>query len=92
LIPCRGYTPPEFASKQEISSKYDVFSLGVVIIHMIAGRKHYYDHVDTPSKIIELVSDKFLNHELVFHEVMLCFTHALYVGNMSTFCFHLVGM
>ncbi|KAM0861380.1 hypothetical protein ACQ4PT_045926 [Festuca glaucescens] len=33
------------------------FSLGVVIIHMIAGRKHYYDHVDTPSKIIELVCE-----------------------------------
>ncbi|CAM0901610.1 unnamed protein product [Alopecurus aequalis] len=50
-----GYTPPEYVNKQEISPKYDVFSLGVVIIHMMAGRTHYYDHVDTPSKIIELV-------------------------------------
>ncbi|XP_047047367.1 disease resistance protein RGA5-like [Lolium rigidum] len=62
-----GYTPPEFASKQEISSKYDVFSLGVVIIHMIAGRKHYYDHVDTPSKIIELVCE---NWEKRLHAMM----------------------
>uniref|UniRef100_A0ACD5Y4H8 Uncharacterized protein n=1 Tax=Avena sativa TaxID=4498 RepID=A0ACD5Y4H8_AVESA len=52
-----GYTPPEYVDKQEISHKYDVFSLGVVIIHIMAGRKHYYDHVDTPSKIIELVCE-----------------------------------
>uniref|UniRef100_A0ACD5Y918 Uncharacterized protein n=1 Tax=Avena sativa TaxID=4498 RepID=A0ACD5Y918_AVESA len=52
-----GYTPPEYVDKQEISSKYDVFSLGVVIIHIMAGRKNYYDHVDTPSKIIELVCE-----------------------------------
>uniref|UniRef100_A0ACD5XQD5 Uncharacterized protein n=1 Tax=Avena sativa TaxID=4498 RepID=A0ACD5XQD5_AVESA len=52
-----GYTPPEYVDKQEISPKYDVFSLGVVIIHIMAGRKHYYDHVGTPSKIIELVCE-----------------------------------
>ncbi|CAM0901584.1 unnamed protein product [Alopecurus aequalis] len=52
-----GYTPPEYVDRQEISHKYDVFSLGVVIIHIMAGRKHYYDHVDTPSKIIELVCE-----------------------------------
>ena len=56
MIPCRGYTPPEYVDKQEISPKFDVFSLGVVIIHIMAGRKNYYDHVDNPSKIIELVS------------------------------------
>ncbi|CAM0901629.1 unnamed protein product [Alopecurus aequalis] len=52
-----GYIPPEFVNKQEISAKYDVFSLGVVIIHMMAGRKHYYDYVDNPSKISELVCE-----------------------------------
>uniref|UniRef100_A0ACD5YVF8 Uncharacterized protein n=1 Tax=Avena sativa TaxID=4498 RepID=A0ACD5YVF8_AVESA len=52
-----GYTPPEYVDKQEISPKFDVFSLGVVIIHIMAGRKHYYDHVDNPSKIIELVCE-----------------------------------
>ncbi|XP_047051552.1 putative disease resistance protein RGA1 [Lolium rigidum] len=52
-----GYTPPEYVNKQEVSPKYDVFSLGVVIIHIMAGRKHYYDYVDTPSKIIELVCE-----------------------------------
>uniref|UniRef100_A0ACD5Y9W4 Uncharacterized protein n=1 Tax=Avena sativa TaxID=4498 RepID=A0ACD5Y9W4_AVESA len=52
-----GYTPQEYVDKQEISPKFDVFSLGGVILHIMAGRKHYYDHVDTPSKIIELVCE-----------------------------------
>ncbi|KAM0867664.1 hypothetical protein ACQ4PT_041849 [Festuca glaucescens] len=52
-----GYTPPEYVDKQEISPKFDVSSLGVVIIHIMAGRKNYYDHVDNPSKIIELVCE-----------------------------------
>ncbi|CAM0901614.1 unnamed protein product [Alopecurus aequalis] len=52
-----GYTPPEYIDKQEISPKFDVFGLGVVIIHIMAGRKIYYDHVDNPSKIIELVCE-----------------------------------
>jgi len=62
-----GYTPPEYVDKQEISPKYDVFSLGVVIIHIMAGQKYYYDHVDTPSKIIELVCE---NWEKRLHAMM----------------------
>jgi len=52
-----GFTPPEYVDSQEISPKYDVFSLGVVIIYIMAGRKQYNDHFDNPSKIIGLVSE-----------------------------------
>uniref|UniRef100_A0ACD5Y923 Uncharacterized protein n=1 Tax=Avena sativa TaxID=4498 RepID=A0ACD5Y923_AVESA len=78
-----GFTPPEYVDKQEISPKYDVFSLGVVIIHIMAGRKHYYDHVGNPSKIIELVCEnwgKRLHATMLSHgseEVKTCIELAL---------------
>jgi len=78
-----GFTPPEYVDKQEISPKYDVFSLGVVIIHIMAGRRHYYDHVGNPSKIIELVCEnwgKRLHATMLSHgseEVKTCIELAL---------------
>jgi serine/threonine protein kinase len=93
LIPCRGYTPPEYVDKQEISPKFDVFSLGVVIIHIMAGRKHYYDHVDNPSKIIEIVSKKFLSHEsLSFIKLRCVFFMRWTYATCQHFAFIFVGI
>ncbi|EMS45452.1 Cysteine-rich receptor-like protein kinase 29 [Triticum urartu] len=54
-----GYIPPEHINNHQISPKYDVFSLGVIIIQIMAGRKGYNDHGDTTSlKFIESVCEK----------------------------------
>lgn len=54
-----GFMPPEYINKQEISPKYDVFSLGAVIIQIMAGRQRYRDCGRFPNeKIIELVCEK----------------------------------
>lgn len=36
-VVCRGYSPPEYIDKMSISKKYDIFSLGVVMIKIVAG-------------------------------------------------------
>ena len=48
--------PPEYINEQEISPKYDVFSLGAIIIQIMAGRQSYHDSGSVPSeKMIDLV-------------------------------------
>ena len=48
--------PPEYINKQTISQKFDVFSLGVIIIQMMAGKEGYFDCADTPpEEFIRLV-------------------------------------
>ncbi|CAO2203798.1 unnamed protein product [Urochloa humidicola] len=51
-----GYMPPEYINGQSISPKFDVFSLGVMIIRMMAGKQGHHDCADTsPKNIIKLV-------------------------------------
>ncbi|XP_037438896.1 putative receptor-like protein kinase At4g00960 [Triticum dicoccoides] len=45
-----GFMPPEYINKQEISPKYDVFSLGAIIIQIMAGRQTYHDSGSVPSE------------------------------------------
>lgn len=40
---CRGYMAPEYLNKGIITIKADIFSLGVIIIEIIAGHKNYPD-------------------------------------------------
>ncbi|KAG8090156.1 hypothetical protein GUJ93_ZPchr0011g28075 [Zizania palustris] len=51
------YMPPEYIKKRQISNKYDIFSLGVIIIQIIAGPDGFSKYGDTSSqeKFIELV-------------------------------------
>jgi serine/threonine protein kinase len=35
---CSGYQPPEYIERGEVSEKFDIFSLGVVMIHLVSGR------------------------------------------------------
>jgi len=48
--------PPEYIHYGTVSKKFDIFSLGVVIIKMVAGGEIYKD-IDS-EKIIELVWNK----------------------------------
>ncbi|CAM0901618.1 unnamed protein product [Alopecurus aequalis] len=79
----RGYIPPEYVDKQEISPKFDVYSLGILVIHIMAGRELYNNKFDSPSKIIELVCGNWKNrlHGTMWshasHEVMTCIKIAL---------------
>nr|XP_051205690.1 probable LRR receptor-like serine/threonine-protein kinase At1g53430 [Lolium perenne] len=50
-----GYIPPEYINEGLISIKFDIFSLGVVIIKMMTGRKGY-------SRITEMSSQQFIEH------------------------------
>ncbi|KAL6905913.1 hypothetical protein ACP4OV_003514 [Aristida adscensionis] len=54
----QGYMPPEYIDGGYISNKFDVFSLGVIIIKILAGNKGYYRYSDTsPEQFIELVCE-----------------------------------
>lgn len=50
-----GYMPPEYIERREITSKYDVFSLGVIIIRIVAGDEGY-------SKYAQMSLREFLEH------------------------------
>lgn len=41
--------PPEFTNNGMMTPKNDVFSLGVIIFHMMAGEKGYNDYCDLRS-------------------------------------------
>ena len=49
---------PEYISRREVSSKSDVFSLGVMIIQIIAGPNSYSELYEmSPQQFIELVRE-----------------------------------
>jgi interleukin-1 receptor-associated kinase 1/coatomer subunit beta' len=47
---CRRYCPPEYIEHGYVSNKFDVFSLGVVMIELIAGSEGYSKAYETPSQ------------------------------------------
>ncbi|CAL5004701.1 unnamed protein product [Urochloa decumbens] len=54
-----GYMPPEYINDGVVSNKFDVFSLGVIIIKMLAGNTGYYRHHEMPpERFIEFVTEK----------------------------------
>jgi len=58
ILGTRGYMPPEYIDGQQISSKFDVYSLGVIILQVIAGRENYYRSPYMPSQtFIQLVTE-----------------------------------
>ncbi|MBC2899796.1 hypothetical protein CFC21_112616 [Triticum aestivum] len=53
-----GFVPPEYIKDGFISKKFDVFSLGVIIIKILAGAKNYIRCTEMPpEKFIQLVSE-----------------------------------
>ena len=47
---CRGYKPPEYIDKKEISKKFDIFSLGVIIMRIVSGPNGYPKCLDMPPR------------------------------------------
>uniref|UniRef100_A0A453T3H7 non-specific serine/threonine protein kinase n=2 Tax=Aegilops tauschii subsp. strangulata TaxID=200361 RepID=A0A453T3H7_AEGTS len=45
-----GYLPPEYICNNLISNKFDIFSLGVVIIKIMAGRAGYFNSANMSSQ------------------------------------------
>jgi serine/threonine protein kinase len=42
MMPCSGYLPPEYIpGKDDVSEKFDIFSLGVVMLDIISGPEGY---------------------------------------------------
>jgi len=51
-----GYQPPEYIDRGEISKKFDIFSLGVLMIQIISGPDGYHTCANMPGdKFIDLV-------------------------------------
>jgi len=46
---CSGYQPPEYIDRGEISGKFDIFSLGVIIIRIVSGPESYPQCLHMPS-------------------------------------------
>lgn len=42
----RGFMPPEYIDHNKVTPKNDVFSLGVIIFYMLAGKQRYGDYRD----------------------------------------------
>jgi len=60
LVLCRTYMPPEFINRLVISKKFDIFSLGVIIIETVAGFSIYklFQDMMPYEEIIELVRNQ----------------------------------
>lgn len=43
IFSCRGYTAPEYIDKGKMSVKYDVYSLGIIIIELVTGDRSIPD-------------------------------------------------
>lgn len=83
IIGSLGYMPPEYIDNHIISKKSDVFSLGVIIIEIIAGERKYPDDTVTPTSEFTKVEDKWRAHlqtttrdkllqEVYCHQVKMC--------------------
>ncbi|KAM0829573.1 hypothetical protein ACQ4PT_066796 [Festuca glaucescens] len=55
IVGTPGYMPPEYIQRREITSKHDIFSLGVIIVRIVAGEEGY-------SKCTHMSSQEFLQH------------------------------
>ncbi|CAM0958593.1 unnamed protein product [Alopecurus aequalis] len=55
-----GYMPPEFIDKRRITKKYDVFSVGVIVLKIIAGPEGYTNccEMSSPQHFIQDVHEK----------------------------------
>ncbi|XP_044949132.1 protein STRUBBELIG-RECEPTOR FAMILY 7-like isoform X1 [Hordeum vulgare subsp. vulgare] len=56
IIGTPGYMPPEYINRSQITPKFDVFSLGVTIIKIMAGQEGYSKFADMSSQeFVQLV-------------------------------------
>jgi serine/threonine protein kinase len=57
-VRCRGYVPPECIDENKISTRFDIFSFGVIILEIITGHRKYPAVNETPfDNFTEIVRD-----------------------------------
>lgn len=61
---CSGYMPPEYIEHGIISKEFDIFSLGVIIAKLMAGREDYF-------KIDGMPNERFVKHVRIKKFLML---------------------
>ena len=67
VMQCSGYQPPEHFETGEISGKFDIFSLGVVIIRIVSGPESYPKCLYMPSdEFIDQVRNNILMNMKIF--------------------------
>ena len=49
LVTCSGYMSPEYAVFGKFSTKSDVFSLGVILLEIVSGKKNSDSYQEHPS-------------------------------------------
>jgi len=68
---CSGYMSPEYAVDGKYSVKSDVFSLGVLLLEIVSGRKnrkfHHLSHHHNLLGHVSTYSTKFLPFSLFFY-------------------------
>lgn len=58
---CSGYQPPEHIHRNLVSKKFDIFSLGVIMINIIEARhSDYYTSDDSDNFVDTVRNDGFL--------------------------------
>ena len=50
---CRRYLPPEFVTMQIVSKEFDIYSLGIIILEMMAG-------ILAHSLLHDMISEEFI--------------------------------
>ncbi|XP_020160812.1 uncharacterized protein [Aegilops tauschii subsp. strangulata] len=85
----QGYMPPEYRDSGLVSNKFDVFSLGIIIIKTVAGNMGYFRYSEMSHKdFIEFVSENWMkrwqampgyysSHEIDILTVITCIETAL---------------
>jgi len=68
---CSGYVPPEYVKKGVYSTKYDVYSFGVLLLQIISGKRNdcFYGAYEDLN-LLEFVSD------------LLAFLYAFFLGEL----------
>ena len=54
---CSGFQPVEFIDGGKISEKFDIFSLGGIIIRIVSGPDGHSKYVDAPAEFIDQVTN-----------------------------------
>jgi len=52
---CSGFQPVEFIHGGKISEKFDIFSLGGIIIRIVSGPDGHSKYVDAPAEFIDQI-------------------------------------
>ncbi|KAM3393612.1 hypothetical protein ACQJBY_014380 [Aegilops geniculata] len=95
-----GYVPPEYIDAAIISDKFDIFSLGVIIINIMTGPTGYFRIAEmSPEQFVELVHENWKNrlpttslHESYSKQAKRCIEIALLCVNADRYKRPVIGV